>query len=72
MKNTKKNRFTLVGFEKENNDISLNYAFPITLSKKDGDIFSKIKGIDELTVYEEPRWSFKDPINNLFMEYIKS
>lgn len=51
--------------------IHLNYAFPEYLTKKDGEISSKINDIDNLLIYEEPRWSFKNPLNNEVMNYLK-
>lgn len=54
-----------------NKAIDVSYAFPETISKKNGDLYSKVPGIDELTIYEEPRWSFKDHLNNEVMNYLK-
>lgn len=54
-----------------NKSIDVSYVFPETISKKSGDLYSKVPGIDELTIYEEPRWSFKDHLNNEVMNYLK-
>ena len=54
-----------------NKSIDVSYVFPETISKKSGDLYSKFPGIDELTIYEEPRWSFKDHLNNEVMNYLK-
>ena len=54
-----------------NKSIDVSYVFPETISKKSGDLYSNIPGIDELTIYEEPRWSFKDHLNNEVMNYLK-
>ena len=51
--------------------IHVNYAFTEEISKQHGEIYSKIDGIDNLVIYEEPRWSFKDPENNIVMDYLK-
>ena len=51
--------------------IHVNYAFTEEISKEHGEIYSKIEGIDSLVIYEEPRWSFKDPENNIVMDYLK-
>ena len=54
-----------------NKSIDVSYVFPETISKKSGDLYSNIPGIDKLTIYEEPRWSFKDHLNNEVMNYLK-
>ena len=54
-----------------NKSIDVTYVFPETISKKSGDLYSNFPGIDELTIYEEPRWSFKDHLNNEVMNYLK-
>ena len=54
-----------------NKSIDVSYVFPETISKKSGDLYSKFSGIDELTIYEEPRWSFEDHLNNEVMNYLK-
>lgn len=51
--------------------IHVNYAFTEEITKEHGEIYSKIEGIDRLVIYEEPRWSFKDPENNIVMDYLK-